>query len=123
METLIIPLVIILLPFLMLFLIIRYLNKRNGASLLLKITMGLVFMAIGIMTTYLGMTMAMNGLSEKGVRCMTGIAVFMPLGIANIVGIPLYSFFIKATQKIFRGNRWKSSVVFTLCHSTQSVED
>lgn len=72
--------------------------------MLLKVTLGVVFMTIGIMTTYLAMTMAMNGLSEKGIRCMTGIAVFIPLSfVVNIVGIPLVLLFYKSNTKNISG--------------------
>ncbi|HEX6430167.1 MAG TPA: hypothetical protein VF008_20880, partial [Niastella sp.] len=99
MEILVIPLAVILTPFLMMFLILRYLNKAKGVTWLLKISLGLLFMAIGIMATIFAIQMSINGLLEKGVKCMTGIVVFIPIGIASIVGIPLLLIFTKAVQK------------------------
>lgn len=104
MKALLIPLIIILTPILLLFIILRYLNNTNGASLMLKISLGVVFIAIGIMATIFAMIMSVNALSEKGVTCMTGIAVFVPISFAvNIVGIPLLLIFYKSAAKNISG--------------------
>src|SRR5688572_26002448 len=105
METLFIPLVIILLPFLMMYLILRYLNNAKGVTWLLKISLGLLFMAIGMMAIIFAIQMSLNGLLEKGVKCMTGIVVFIPIGIASIVGIPLLLIFYKGSPKKSPVNR------------------
>lgn len=105
MEILLIPLVIILSPFLMLYLILRYLNKAKGVTWLLKISLGLLFMAIGIMATIFAIQMSINGMSEKGVKCMNGIIVFIPIGIASIVGVPLLLIFNKGGTKKSPVNR------------------
>ena len=103
METLLIPLVIILAPFFKLLLVLSYLNGKS-TSWFLKISVGLVFIAIGIITTFWAMTMASHALSEKGVRCMTGLAVFILLGLlVNIVGIPSLLIFYKVGTKNISG--------------------
>ncbi len=100
MKILLIPFLIILTPLLILFFVLWYLNKTKRVSVLIKIALGLVFIPIGIMTTYFAIITSMNGMSENGVTCMTGVVAFIPLSfLVNVIGIPLLLILFKSGIK------------------------
>lgn len=58
--------------------------------MVLKIALGLVFMAIGIASTFFAMIISISGMSDEGITCATGAVAFIPLGfLTNVIGIPL----------------------------------
>ena len=68
----------------------------------MKIALGIVFIAAGIIATYLATLTSMYGMSEKGVRCVTGAVFFIPLGfLVNVIGIPLFLILFKLRQRTF----------------------
>jgi hypothetical protein len=90
MQILIIPLLITLIPVATLFFVLRHLGKTKKISLFLKIALGLIFIAIGLVATYFAIVVSIKGITDKGISCATGAVVFLPLGILlNIIGIPL----------------------------------
>lgn len=90
MQILLIPFLIILIPVVTLYLVLQHLGKRKKISLLLKIALGLIFMIVGIMMTFIAVLVSINGMGNAGVTCATGAVVFLPLGIlVNVIGIPL----------------------------------
>jgi hypothetical protein len=100
MKILLIPFLIILIPLVILFFFLRHLTKAKKISVLLKIALGLVFIAIGIPTTFFAMTISISGMSDKGINCMTGAVAFIPLGfIVNLIGIPLLLALTKGRTK------------------------
>jgi len=106
MKILLIPFLIILSPLVILYFVLRDINKTKKISVLLKIALGLVFIIIGIMTTYFAMAISMGGMSEKGITCMTGVIVFIPLGFfVNVIEVPLLLILFKSgTHKNIRAN-------------------
>ena len=90
MKILILPSILILLPLVILFLIIRYWNKRKAISMGEKIVLGIIFIAIGLLTTIYAMSVSIEGMADKNVQCMTGVIVFIPFGLLTyILGVPL----------------------------------
>jgi len=102
MNILLIPFLIILTPLIILFFTLRYLNKTSQISVLMKIALGIIFIATGIIATYFAMLTSMYGMSEKGVKCVTGAVFFIPLGfLVNVIGIPVFLILFKMRQRIF----------------------
>ena len=90
MKILILPSLIILLPIGILFSIIKYWTNRKAISTGLKIVLGIIFIAIGLLTTIYAMSVSIEGMADKNVQCMTGVIVFIPFGLLTyILGVPL----------------------------------
>ena len=90
MQILIIPFVIIFVPITILFFLLQFLKKINKISTSLKVGLGFVFVIVGLMMSFYAMTISIEGMSQKGIRCATGAVAFISLGfIVNIVGVPL----------------------------------
>lgn len=90
MKTLILPLLLIILPIALLFFILKYWTKKYELSMVLKIALGLIFIAIGLFTSYYAVSMSIEGMADKQIKCFTGVAAFIPFSfVTNIIGIPL----------------------------------
>jgi len=88
-NILIIPLLLILSPITVLYLIL-FKTNNNSISLKRKIIFGALFITIGLIVSLYAIIIAMNGMAEQNVKCMTGVIVFIPLAIVvNFIGIPL----------------------------------
>ncbi|MEO5890125.1 MAG: hypothetical protein ABIQ31_07730 [Ferruginibacter sp.] len=99
MQTLFIPLVIILTPITILFFLLRYFKKSKTISTSLKIVLGFAFAIIGLLTSFYAMIASIAGMSQNGIRCATGAAFFIPLGfLVNIIGIPLLLVLFKSAN-------------------------
>ena len=97
MKSLILPPLLILLPIGILFLILQYWTKRKAISTGMKIILGIIFIAVGLLTSFYAMTVSMEGMADKNIKCMTGAVVFIPLGLVTyIVGVPLLLSFSKS---------------------------
>ena len=90
MTILILPLLIILLPITLLFLIIKYRKKDKKVSIGLKIVLRIVFVVLGLILTYVAIIVSIQGHMNKGIQCATGVIIFIPFGLfVNVLGIPL----------------------------------
>lgn len=90
MQTLIIPFIIIFIPTIMLLSLLQYLRMTNQISTSLKVFLGFAFVIVGMLASFYAMTVSMDGMSQKGIRCATGAIAFIPLGfIVNIIGVPI----------------------------------
>jgi len=95
-KVLFLPLLIILLPMGILFLILKYWSKQKDISLGSKIGLGLVFSAFGIWASFYAMFVSMEGMVDKGIICTTGTLVVVPFGVLiNAFGVPLLLFLFK----------------------------
>jgi hypothetical protein len=84
----------------MLFLVIRYWEKDKKISAGLKIAFGMIFFILGLLSTGLAIKISMQGHLDKGVQCVTGIVIFIPISFfVNFIGIPL----ILILEKSIRG--------------------
>ncbi|MEO8819692.1 MAG: hypothetical protein ABI267_00080 [Ginsengibacter sp.] len=93
MKILILPLLLTLLPAALLFFILKYFRRQKDFSVALKIGLGLVFIAVGLISSYYAILLSIQGMSESKIECMTGVGVFIPLGLAiYFVGVPLLLF-------------------------------
>lgn len=89
MKILVLPTALVLLPIAILFCILRY-GKRNGFSTGLKILLGMLFMAAGLLVTYFAFLLSMEGISDKNIQCATGAVTFIPFGLLTyLVGVPM----------------------------------
>ena len=83
------PSLLILLPIVLLFFLLKYWTKRKPISIGLKIILGIVFVAIGLLTSFYAITISLEGMADKNITCMTGVIVFIPFGwLTYIVGVP-----------------------------------
>ncbi|MCD2422519.1 hypothetical protein LQ567_07070 [Niabella pedocola] len=90
MKILILPALLILLPIVVLFCILRYGKRPNGFSTGLKILLGVLFIAAGLLVTYFAFLLSMEGMSDKNIQCATGAVVFIPFGLLTyLAGVPL----------------------------------
>lgn len=97
MKILILPLFLILFPIGILFLITKYWTKRKAISPGLKIVLGIIFIAVGLLTSFYAITVSIEGMADKNIKCMAGVVVFIPLGLLTyIVGVPLLLSYRKA---------------------------
>lgn len=93
MKILILPLLLTLLPVALLFFILRYFRKQKDFSIALKIGLGLIFIAAGLMASYYAILVSIQGMSENKIQCMTGVVIFIPLGLAiYFVAVPFLLF-------------------------------
>ena len=100
MKILLIPLLIVFSPVVILFFVLRHLNKAQEISISLKIALGLVFVALGMAATFFAVITSLAGISDEGISCGTGAIVFIPIGIiANLIGIPILLISNKGRQK------------------------
>jgi len=90
MKILILPLLIILMPNIILFLIIKYWKKEKQYSIGLKIVLGIVFTILGLVSMYIAVIVSAHGHMDKGIQCATGAVIFIPMSLlVNLIGIPL----------------------------------
>lgn len=90
MKILILPTLLILLPIGILFLILKYWTKEKVISKGMKIFLGIIFIAVGLLTSIYAMAISLEGMADKNVKCATGIVVFIPLGLFTyLAGVPL----------------------------------
>jgi len=90
MKILLVPVIIILIPIPILFLLLQYLKKRRSVSTYSKVALGFSFLIFGLLASFFAMIVSINGMGEKEIWCATGAVAFLPLGfIVNIIGIPL----------------------------------
>jgi len=91
---LVVPTLIILLPVTLLFLIIKYWKKDKKVSIGLKITLGVVFILLGLVLTYVAIIVSIQGHMNKGIQCASGVVTFIPMSLfINFIGIPLILIF------------------------------
>ena len=103
MKILVFPLIIILLPIIFLFLIIKYWKKGSRISIGLKILFGIIFAILGLATTYMAIIVSISGVMDKGIRCASGVVIFIPMSLfINIIGIPLVLFLEKSIRQNFK---------------------
>ena len=96
MKVLVLPLLLTLLPIAVLFLILNFWFKRNQVSILIKISLGIIFFALGIIASFFAMQLSMGGMVDKNIKCVTGAIVFMPLGfLIYSIAIPVILLFYK----------------------------
>jgi hypothetical protein len=109
MKILLIPLLSVLTPVAALFFLLRYLNKTKRISALLKIALGLIFIPVGLLATYMAVVVSIKGMIGNGITCATGAVAFIPLGLlVNVIGIP---FLLVSFQKKFREPKPGSVVI------------
>jgi ABC-type multidrug transport system permease subunit len=92
MKILVLPLIITFLPSIILFLRLKYWAKTKKISIVTKIVLSVLFIAISLLTTFYAVLVSIEGLAENQVQCMTGAIVFIPLGLVNVVCVPLLLF-------------------------------
>ena len=93
MKILILPLVIIVLPAISLFFLHKYLSKQKEISNSLKLVLGILFIAIGLFASWNAIAISIDGMSEKGINCLTGIVFFIPLAVVTyLAGVPILLF-------------------------------
>jgi len=84
------PLLLVLLPSAILFLIIKFWRKNKKNSIGEKVALGVGFIILGLILTYLAVIVSIYGHRVNGIQCATGAVVFIPIGlIVNLIGIPL----------------------------------
>jgi len=99
MQILYLPLLIILLPNILLILMLKYWKKEKQYSLGLKITLGIVFIILGIVSMYIAIIVSMHG--HKEIQCASGVIIFIPISVLlNLIGIPLLLVLEKKIRKI-----------------------
>ena len=90
MKILILPTLLILLPIAILFFILKYWTKAKGISTGMKILLGIIFITVGLLTSFYAMTVSLEGMADKNVKCATGVVVFIPFGLFTyLAGVPL----------------------------------
>ena len=100
MKILILPLFIIILPNILLFLTIKYWKREKEFSIGLKFALGILFVILGLVLTYLAIIVSIHGHMDKGIQCATGVVIFIPMGLfVNLIGIPLVLFLEKNIRK------------------------
>ena len=92
MKILVLPLIITFLPIIVLFLILKYWAKTKKISFVAKIVLSVLFIAISLLTTFYAVIVSIEGMTENQVQCVTGAIVFIPLGLLNVIGVPLLLF-------------------------------
>ena len=101
MKILILPLLLIIFPSILLFLIIRYWKIEKQFSLRLKVALGMLFVILGLVFTYLAIIVSIHGHMDKGIQSATGVVVFIPMGLlVNLIGIPIILFLEKNIRKM-----------------------
>jgi len=101
MLILILPMIIVLFPILLLFLIVKYWKKGKQIPNGKKIAIGLGFTILGVIFTLLAMIVPIQGHMTGGIQCATGAIIFIPIGIkVNLIGIPLILIFEKKIRGI-----------------------
>jgi hypothetical protein len=99
MQILLVPIIIILIPITILLFVLYFLKKSKKISWSLKVGLGSVIIIVGLLASFYAMTISINGMSQKGIRCATGAVAFIPIGfIGNIVGVPLLLILFKNTN-------------------------
>lgn len=97
------PFTVLTSPLIFLVIVLLQFRKVMFISITLKIILGTIFLFLGIATTFLAMKISINELLEKGVYCMTGVGVFIPIGlVVNFIGIPIILFSLKNNKTVSR---------------------
>jgi len=92
MNILIIPLLLIVSPTAVLYLIL-FKTKNKSLSLKKKIILVIFFITVGLIASLYAITISMNGMVEQNIKCITGVIMFIPLAIiVNFIGTPLLIF-------------------------------
>jgi len=100
MIILIIPLLIVLLPTIILFLLIKFWRKNRRISTGDKIALGVGFFIIGLIFTLLALFISIQGHMVAGIKCASGAVALIPIGIIfNLIGIPLVLILEKNIRK------------------------
>lgn len=90
MKILILPSLLILLPLGILFLILKYWTKGKSISIGIKFFLGIIFITLGLLTSFYAMTLSLEGMMDKNIKCATGVVVFIPFGLFTyMIGVPL----------------------------------
>jgi len=101
MKILILPMALIFLPIACLFILLKYTEKLNHLSIFTKSVLAVLLMSIGILFSYFAILLSIEGMSENGIQCMTGVVFFIPVGLlVNVIGIPTLLFLKKARKFI-----------------------
>jgi len=97
MKILLLPSLLIMIPIISLFFLLKYLTKRKAVSMGLKLLLGTIFISFGLLTSLYAMTISMKGMADKNIQCMTGAIVFIPFGLfVYLVGVPLLLILFKS---------------------------
>lgn len=101
MKILLLPIVIIFLPVIALWFLINYIKPKAGYSLPVKIILAILVIPVGFVAAYYAILLSIEGMTEKGITCMTGIAFFIPVSLfADLICIPYLLFFYKKHKLI-----------------------
>lgn len=93
MKILVLPLLLILLPIGILWLILKYLPKKQAITTGMKIALGFIFIAAGLVSTFYAMLISLDGMSDKNIKCANGVIVFIYFGLViYMAAVPLLLF-------------------------------
>lgn len=89
------------LPAVSLFFLHKYLSKQKEISNRLKTGLGILCIVLGFFASWLAIAISINGMSEKGISCMTGIVFFIPLAMVTYLAwVPVLLFKENRRRKI-----------------------